>query len=186
MSRTLHLIKHGRPHIVPGVPAHEWALAEDALDGLDALVVRLQPPPQLIVSSFEPKAHATAAALAARLGAAHRPMHGLHEQLRYTAPYHANPADFEAEMRSFFDHPDRVVSGEESAHDARTRFGNAVQAVLTANPQKAIAIVAHGTVISLLVAHANHLDPWLLWRRLKLLDAVTVDVPGLRMREPTP
>ncbi|WP_309570450.1 histidine phosphatase family protein [Deinococcus sp.] len=184
MLRTLHLIKHGKPQIVPGVPAHEWELAEDALDGLDALIACLRPLPQLVVSSFEPKAQATAAALAAALSVPHRPMHGLHEQLRYTSPFHMNQADFEAEMRSFFEHPAQIVSGEESADDARTRFGNAVHAVLAANPQECIAVVAHGTVISSLVAHANGIDPWPLWRGLGLLDVVTVDVPGLRAREP--
>lgn len=186
MPRTLHLIKHGRPRLLPGVPAHEWELADGALDGLDALARRLRPRPDIVVSSFEPKAHATAAALAARLGTPHRSMHGLHEQLRYTAPFRANPAGFEADMRRFFDHPTRVVSGEESADDARTRFGNAINAVLDANPQDTVAVVAHGTVISLLVAHANRVDPWPLWRALHFLDAVTVDVPGLRVREPNP
>ena len=33
MPRTLHLIKHGPPQIVSGVPAHEWGLAPDALEG---------------------------------------------------------------------------------------------------------------------------------------------------------
>ncbi|THF85776.1 histidine phosphatase family protein [Deinococcus sp. KSM4-11] len=184
MPRTLHLIKHGKPRLIPGIPAHEWELADDALEHLDGLIARLSPPPHLIVSSFEPKAQATAAALAATLGVPHRPMHGLHEQLRYTAPFHADPADFEADLRRFFEHPTQIVSGEESADDARTRFANAIQAALHANPHDTLAVVAHGTVISLLVAHANRLDPWPLWRNFGLLDAVTVDVPGLRLREP--
>lgn len=185
MPRTLHLIKHGAPRIVPGVPAHEWNLADDALDGLDNLIARLDPRPEIVVCSEEPKAKATAAALAAALGVPHRPMVGLHEHLRYTAPFHADPAGFEADMRRLFDHPQAIVSGEESADDARTRFGNAVQAVMRANPQDTVAVVAHGTVISLVVAHAGGLDPWPLWRSLKLLEAVTVDIPGLRVREPS-
>lgn len=184
MLRTLHLIKHGKPRIVPGVPAHEWELAEDALDGLEALIACLRPLPQLVASSFEPKAQTTAAALAAALAVPHRSMHGLHEQLRYTAPFHLDQADFEAGMRRFFEHPAQIVSGEESADDARTRFGNAVHAVLAANPQESIALVAHGTVISSLVAHANGINPWPLWRGLGVLDAVKVDVPSLRVREP--
>ncbi|PNY82209.1 histidine phosphatase family protein [Deinococcus koreensis] len=183
MPRTLHLIKHGRPTIVPGVPAHEWALAEGALDGLPALVARLTPRPDLVVSSEEPKAVATAQGLAAALGVPHRRMVGLHEQLRYTSPFHADPADFEAEIARFFQHPDQVVSGEESAEGARSRFGNAVNAVLAANGQDTIAIVAHGTVISLLAAQANRLDPLPLWRSLGLLGVLTLDVPGLRLRE---
>jgi broad specificity phosphatase PhoE len=43
-----------------------------------------------------------------------------------------------------------------------------------------IAIVAHGTVISLLVAAANGLDGFELWRRLGLPSALLVEWPGLK------
>ena len=183
MARTLHLIKHARPTLVPGVPAHEWGLASGALDGLPALAVRLQPRPGLVVSSEEGKARATGQALAAHLGVPFRTMLGLHEQLRYTVPFHDDPADFEAEVARFFAHPGEVVFGEESANDAHTRFANAVRAVLLAHPEEeSVAVVAHGTVISLLVAGANETDPFELWKGLGLLDAVTVEWPGLGLR----
>ncbi|GAA5533308.1 histidine phosphatase family protein [Deinococcus aluminii] len=182
MARTLHLIKHARPRIVPGVPAHDWPLAPGALDGIPALAARLVPPPELVVSSEEGKAKATAQALAARLGVPCRSMLGLHEQLRYTVPYRENAADFQADLRRFFLHPAELVFGEESADDARTRFAHAVQAVMLAHTQERVAIVAHGTVISLLIAGANGLDPLPLWTSLGLLEALTVDWPGLRLR----
>lgn len=181
MTRTLHLIKHGKPFIIPGVPAHEWNLASDALDGLPALTERLNPLPGIVISSEEPKAKATAQALAAALNVQHRPMLGLHEQLRYTAPFHADVKGFQADIQRFFAHPDEIVSGEENAHDARTRFRNAVNAVMQANAQENVAIVSHGTVISLLVAEANGLDPFPLWQSLKLLDAVSVEWPTLKL-----
>lgn len=183
MARTLHLIKHARPTLVPGVPAHGWNLAPGALEGLPALATRLQPPPGLVVSSEEGKARETGQALAAHLGVPFRAMLGLHEHLRYTVPVHPNPADFEAEAARFFAHPTEVVFGEESAEDARTRFGNAVRAVMLAHPQEeSVAIVAHGTVISLLVAAANGMDPFRVWKGLGLLEALTVEWPGLALR----
>lgn len=182
MPRTLHLIKHGQPGVIPGVPAHEWPLAVGALDGLPALISKLIPRPEIIISSEEPKAKATAQGLAVALKVPLRPMLGLHEQLRYTAPWHANPADFELDIQRFFTHPDAVVSGEESATDARTRFANAVNAVMLANPQENVAVVAHGTVISLLVAHFNAVDVVAFWKSLRLLDAVTLAWPSLRLR----
>lgn len=178
MLRTLHLIKHGRPHIDPQVPAHEWPLADDALTGLPTLLAALHPRPDLVACSVEPKAHATAQGLAAALGAPLRPMQGLHEQLRYTAPWRPDPAAFEADIRRFFDHPEQVVSGEESARDALTRFHNAVTAVMTAHPQPCVAVVAHGTVISLLAAHLTGREPWTVWRALPLLGHVTVSWPS--------
>lgn len=54
MVRTLHLIKHGRPHIDPQVPAHDWPLAQDALTGLPTLLAALHPRPDLVACSVEP------------------------------------------------------------------------------------------------------------------------------------
>lgn len=184
MSRTLHLVKHGQPHILPGVPAHEWQLAEGALSGLPGLISRLRPLPEVVVSSEEPKAVSTAQALATELGVLHRRMLGLHEQLRYTAPLYPEPADFQAALNRFFDHSAEVVFGEESADDARRRFANAVGAVMSRQTEDSVAIVAHGTVISLLVAHAGSRDPRPIWKSLDLLDALTLDWPALRLREP--
>ena len=174
MPRTLHLIKHGKPQFVAGVPAHEWPLAPDALTELPALAARLDPRPDVIVCSLEPKAHATAQALADHLSIPLRPMHGLHEQLRYTARCHADPADFQAEYRAFFAQPDRLVVGEETARAAHTRFSNAVNAVMAANPQPTVAVVAHGTVISLLVAALRGVEPYPLWQDLPLLGVLSV------------
>jgi broad specificity phosphatase PhoE len=183
MTRTLHLIKHGQPQIQPGVPAHEWTLAPGALDALPALAARLTPRPGVVVSSEEPKARATGEWLAAHLHVPFRAMLGLHEQLRYTAPFHADVRDFQADLHRFFAHPDEVVSGEESARDARARFTNAVTAVMRANPHDTVAVVAHGTVISLLVAHHNpQVDVTQFWTDLPLLGAVTLDWPGLILR----
>lgn len=180
MTRTLHLIKHGKPFIIPGVPGHEWQLASDALDHLPELLEKLQPKPQLVVCSMEPKAQATALALAEALGVPFRPMLGLHEHLRYTNEY-TSTEEFQARFQRFFAEPDLVVVGEESARDALTRFRNAVKAVMQANAQENVAIVSHGTVISLLVAEANGLDPFPLWQSLKLLDAVSVEWPTLKL-----
>ena len=134
MPRTLHLIKHGQPTLVPDVPAHEWHLAPDALDGLPDLLARLDPRPDFVVCSEEPKAKATAQALAAALGVPCRPMLGLHEHLRYGNEL-VSADEFQNRFRRFFAEPGQVVVGEESADDAWRRFANAITAVLKVNPQ---------------------------------------------------
>lgn len=184
MPRILYLVKHGKPNIVPDVPAHDWQLAEGALSGVSELIEGLAPRPEIVVSSEEAKAVATAAGLAQVLGVPQRRMLGLHEQLRYTAPFYAEVKDFQTDIQRFFANPAQVVFGEESANDARTRFGNAMNAGMLANPKETVAIVAHGTVISLLVARANDLDPFWLWQSLKFLDVCTLEWPALRLREP--
>ncbi len=112
-------------------------------------------------------------------------MLGLHEHLRYGQEV-TSPDEFQARFRRFFAEPGQVVVGEESADDAHRRFANAVGAVLKVNPQPSVAIVAHGTVISLLAARANGLDAFALWDRLKCLDVLTLDADTLRLREPSP
>lgn len=180
MPRTLHLIKHGKPALVPGVPAHEWELAPAALHRLPALLDRLNPRPDIIICSQEPKAQATAEALAAALDVPCRPMLGLHEQLRYSNPV-LSDEQFQARMADFFARPAELVLGEESAADALTRFRNAVRAAMRVNEGQTVAIVAHGTVISLLVAEltrpAGKQDAHTLWRELGLLEALTVEWP---------
>ncbi|UBV41828.1 phosphoglycerate mutase family protein [Deinococcus taeanensis] len=184
MTRTLHLIKHARPECQPGVPAHEWTLAAGALNDLPAVAAGLHPRPQIVVCSTEPKAHATAQGLATLLGVALRPMQGLHEQLRYTAPWRPDPAGFNEDDRRFFLYPDRVVTGEESARDALSRFTTAVNAVMDVNTQGSVALVAHGTVISLLVGALRGVDPSPLWRDLPLLGVQSVawEPPGTGAR----
>jgi len=46
-----------------------------------------------------------------------------------------------------------------------------------------VGIVAHGTVMTLLVAAANQLDPLVFWSRLGLPAYVVLDLPDYRMRE---
>ncbi|MFC4427675.1 histidine phosphatase family protein [Deinococcus navajonensis] len=183
MARTLHLIKHGCPHIVPGTPAHDWALAQNALEGLHVLADRLFPPPGLVVSSEEPKAIATAEALARILNVPRRRMLGLHEHLRYTTAF-VSPEVFQAQVQRFFLEPDVLVMGEESATDARTRFRNAIHAVMQGNPYGCVAVVAHGTVISLLAEEMGGTDPTALWRSLDFLGHVSLAWPEVALREP--
>lgn len=179
MPRTLHLIKHGRSAGHPGAPAHDWELKPGALDVIPTLAAGLNPKPSLVVTSEERKARATGEALAARLGVPVRPMVGLHEHLRYTVPW-GSQEEFEASCQAFFRSPTERVMGEETADEAHTRFRNAISAVMGANGGE-VAIVAHGTVISLLVARANNLDPVPLWTALDFCGVLTVTWPDLRL-----
>lgn len=176
MPRTLHLIKHGQPALDHALPAHEWELAPDALHHLPVLATHLDPLPQIVVSSEEPEAKATAQALANLLDLPYRTMLGLHEQLRYTNQLWPH-AEFQERYRQFFAEPAQVVVGEESADAAHARFSNAVAAVMAVNTQEMVAVVAHGTVISLLVGRATGRDPYVLWQELELLQAVTLKWP---------
>ena len=68
------------------------------------------------------------------------------------------------------------------AHAALARFRAAVSGVMDEAAGDE-AIVAHGTVISLLLAAAGNGPAWEIWRSLRLPDHVVVDWPGLRRIE---
>ncbi|GHG01044.1 phosphoglycerate mutase [Deinococcus piscis] len=162
----------------PQKPSHEWELAPGALAGLPDLIATLHPHPGVVVSSEEPKAAATAQALAQALSVPCHRMLGLHEQLRYTVPFYAQPGELQAQIGRFFAHSAEVVFGEESADLARERFTAALRAVMTTHPQGCVAVVTHGTVRSLYVAQANNLEAPTLWQQQTLLDVLSVEWPS--------
>ena len=86
-------------------------------------------------------------------------------------------------FRRFFAEPDRVIVGTETAEEARARFTTAVEAVLEEFPEETLAIVTHGTVISLLVSEPTAEERFRLWRRLGLPSYVVVSRPSLEIVE---
>ena len=74
--------------------------------------------------------------------------------------------------------PDQLVFGEETAAQARQRFGDAVAGVLAEHTEQNVVIVAHGTVIALYAAAAAGVDGYALWRRLGLPSWVVLERPG--------
>ena len=171
---TVYLIKHGAPQIRAGVPAHDWTLSEEGRAGALALAERLKPRAlSLVVTSQEDKAIATGRILADALALPLRHGLGLHEHLRYTQPWYGKREEFDRAVAALFARPSERVFGEESADEAHDRFAEAVRvAVQFASGD--IALVAHGTVISLLVARANRIDPLPLWKQLDFCDFYAV------------
>ena len=93
---------------------------------------------------------------------------GLHEHVRSRVE-HTSQEVFEASVRAFFEQPDQLVYGDETADQAHARFSQAVKAIQERYPgQTPLVIVTHGTVISLFVARACGVDPFPLWKSLKL------------------
>jgi broad specificity phosphatase PhoE len=180
--RTVYFIKHGKPTIVAGVPAHEWLLsAEGRTQSLQLARQLASQVPDVVVTSEEPKAAVTGRVLAVALDRPVRRRLGLHEQLRYTQPFYGDTGVFERAMAEFFARPSEHVAGEETADQAHARFSSAVNAALQST-QGDVALVAHGTVISLLVARANDRDPVHLWKQLPFCGYYAVEWPSLRLQ----
>ena len=183
--RTLILIRHSAVKSDPGKPAHEWALSAEGRSRCYELAAELERyDPAVFVTSAEPKAVETGRLLAEALDRPWTTAAGLHEHERRSTPYFDDPAAFETAVAQFFARPGELVLGEETAAQARSRFISAVDAVLTDYPTGKVAIVAHGTVITLFLSHYNpHLEPFSLWRGLTLPCYFVVSAPGMRLVE---
>lgn len=184
-DRRLLLIKHAAPIVTPGEPPARWPLSPTGQASLGPLAAALAAyTPTAIVASDERKARETATGLAAHLGLPAPTLdHDLREHKRGPGDFFPHPGDFTAAVRAFFAAPDTLTFGRETATEAHARFDAAVAQQLDIAPPGDLAIVAHGTVISLFVAAHAGLDPFPLWQRLGLPSFVALILPEKRLIE---
>jgi broad specificity phosphatase PhoE len=181
MPNTLILIRHSQSQQVPERPASQWPLTEEGRQRCIALAERLAAyAPDLIVTSRERKASETGALVAARLGRPVEIADGLHEHQREHVGWLSNQA-FEQAVAAFFTRPDDLVFGEETASQAGARFDAAVRDVLAAHPGQNVAIVSHGTVITLFLAQHTGVAPLPFWSSLGMPAIVALALPELKL-----
>lgn len=168
---TLHLVRHGRPAIVPGTPAADWDLDPAAYDDVWALRSSGRLPTRAAwFTSPEPKAVQTAQLLTdAEVGA----LPDLREHER-TGEW---ILDFAGAVRRAFDDPDNAaVPGWEPLSACRARVVPAVRRVLDVHGDDDVVIVGHGTAWTLVVADLTGRLPDLdRWNTLAMPDLITVD-----------
>ena len=180
---TLILVKHSLPEIDPETPAAEWSLSDEGRVRCMPLAVALAVhEPGVVIASREPKAAETGRIVAERLGLVYRLHNGLQEHDRCGEPF-GSRVGFEERVRMLLTQPSALVMGRETADAAHARFAAAVDEITLANPSQTIAVVTHGTVISLFAARANRTDPFALWRRLGLPSFVVLALPDFRLLE---
>lgn len=180
----LILIKHAMPEIVPGRPPSTWLLSEEGKASCRPLAERLRGyNPDIIVTSTEPKANETGLRVSSALGISFESAPDLHETLRETVAYHDVADEWHSRVAEFFNRPDELVLGEETANQATERFVAAVDAVLERHPERTVAIVCHGTVISLYAAHVAGIDPFPLWQSLRLPSFIALSGPDREIIE---
>lgn len=171
----LILVRHGAPQIDIEQPSDTWPLSEEGRAATVRLVERLRPhAPDLIVSSTEPKASQTAYLLAVALDADFQTAEGLEEHHRRKVAY-LDQGTFEEKVRDLFRNPDKKVFGEETANQAADRFSKAVKTVQRFNPTRRLAVVSHGTVISLWLERNAGADGLVTWNMLGLPSFVVYD-----------
>ncbi|HKC75096.1 MAG TPA: histidine phosphatase family protein [Chloroflexota bacterium] len=176
----LGLIRHAHVTVDPRVPVDQWRLSEE---GIKAAAALLRDPAlaevQLVYTSPEPKAVATAAAISGR-----QPLiqvTDLKELDRTAAGWLSTEAEYVAMVAEIFRHPDQSIRGCEPAALAQQRIVRAIDTLVAAHPGRPLAIISHGIVLALYMCHLKRLmmpDP-AIWRRIGFPDLALVD-PGRR------
>lgn len=179
----LILVKHSLPHIDETLPAREWRLAAEGQRRAQIMAQKLAHyQPDIIFSSLEPKARETAQISATALGKPLESVANLHEHDRSQVGF-LDKEQFAAGVARFFAQPDELVFGAETARAAQNRFSQAISGVLNRYTDGTIAVVCHGTVISLFAAQVAQVDPHALWRQLGLPSWIVLTRPDLSLVE---
>lgn len=184
---NLILIKHSLPQIEEAAPAKIWRLSSEGRFRCAALAERLLPyAPDVFIASREPKATETGQIVADVLRKPLLIVEGLHEHDRTNVGYLGRKA-FEQAVRTFFERPDQLVFGSETADAAYRRFTDAVSGQIAQHPAQNLAVVAHGTVISLFVSRAAGIEagiePFALWQQLGLPSFVVLDAHSFALEQ---
>ncbi len=133
--------------------------------------------PASIWCSREPKAIETAQTIAEMLNAPLQAIDGLEEHHRNSVPFFPTQDEFELAIAQFFRNPDKLVLGEETAHQALHRFTAAINRAIKATTADTTIIVTHGTVMTLYVASVAGVRPICFWRGLETPSFVVLTPP---------
>ena len=166
MNAGVWLVRHGRPLVDRGLPAHAWPL--DPAYAADVLALRPRlPAAALWFCSPEPKAVGTARLLT------EQPLEVV-EDLREHERTAGWVDDFPSVVRRAFDVPDEpAVPGWEPLTHCRRRVLGAYDAIRAAHPNGDLVLVGHGTAWTVLAAHLRGESPDLgAWESLGLPDVI--------------
>ena len=167
----LHLVRHGRPLVVPGVLPSEWALDPEGYDDVWALRASGRLPEDgAWYSSPELKAVETAQLLTdGPVGI----LDGLREHRRDTTDW---IEEFETVVVRAFAEPElSAYPGWEPLARCRERLLTAVRPLLLAHDDEDVVLVGHGTAWTVLAAELTGQPPDLArWRGLGLPDVIDV------------
>ena len=94
-------------------------------------------------------------------------------------PYFPTREEFEEAIEQFFNRPDQLVLGTETAAQSLNRFTAAVDRVVGQGHTESI-VVTHGTVMTLYVASVTDVRPICLWRKLGLPSYVGLRLPDMQ------
>lgn len=79
--------------------------------------------------------------------------------------------------------PERLVLGTETAGQAYGRFAGAINALVEEREDGNLAVVTHGTVMTLFLGHVAGVEPLSFWKRLGLPAFVALGLPQFQLLE---
>lgn len=174
--RRLVLVRHAQVDVRDDVPAVEWRLTRQGRDAAAALAgLPVFAGVRVVASSPEPKAHATALPVAARLGL---PVHvdgALRESERPELPLLPR-AEHEALVGRYL--AGERLEGWEAVEAVRARMRGAVERSLAGHDGDA-AVVSHGRALAILLG----LSP-AEWAAIPLPAVAVADAGDLRLVQP--
>lgn len=181
MKPLLILIKHSMPELIPTESPTRWRLSPEGRAACASLADHLRPyEPQALLCSPEVKAFETATLTGEALGLTPTVVAGLQENDR-TGVGFPPWEEIRKGVARFYTHPELRVFGGESADECHTRFAGALLPELDRRPGQTVAVVTHGTVLSLFVARRCGLEAYKLWERLSTPSFVVLSLPDLRL-----
>ena len=178
----LILIRHSTPNIIRDLPANKWHLSDAGRERSKLLALHLERfAPTKIYSSVEPKAVETAAILAGALDVPYESAPNLHEHKREKEIWTTSEI-FRANVEYFFQNPDTIVFGEESAGQAAARFRQGVEELVPKHPDQTFAAVTHGTVMTLFICLWNDIDAYQFWSSLEMPTMAILSLPDFELK----
>lgn len=178
--RNLVFIRHSQTKPDPEAPSRTWSLTAEGRRRCISLAAQLRPYRlDLIVTSTEIKAIETGELAAQHLGIPCQLEEGLHEHERESAPYFDTQEEFLKAVAALFERPAERVFGDETGQEARARFEAAVALTMANNPRENIAIVTHGTVLSLFASQQIGCEIYPFWRELGMPAIVAFAYPTM-------
>lgn len=165
----LILIRHSQTKQQANINSHSWQLTDEGRKRCQLLAEELRPYTiDRVIASEEPKAALTGQLVADVLAVPCETVPNLHETKRETVGYFESESDFKAAVQSAMLEPDKLLFGEETFTDARERFSRQIETLLAQYPDKTLAVVSHGTVLSLYLAHLSAQDAISWWNSLDM------------------
>jgi broad specificity phosphatase PhoE len=181
---TLILVRHSVSRQDPAKPSHEWELTEEGEERCSMLADHLTAyDPFIFVTSEETKAIDTGRLTAELLGTPLVTAPNLHEHRRTQTPFYPRYEDFLAAVTEFFRYPNQLVMGDESADACFQRYADAVDSVISEYEDRTVALVSHGTVMSLFIGRKNNLDPLPFWKNFGMPAFVVLSLPSFEIVE---